>query len=63
MQKIFTVESYIGLYEPRILEFAFHSLYAQARSALRLQTRQLIVCCWYEQYLLEIKLRVADLLF
>ena len=43
LQKIFTVKSYIGLYEPRILEFVFHSLYVRARSALRLQAKQLIL--------------------
>lgn len=43
MQKIFTVKSYIGPYEPRILEFVFHSLYVRARWALRLQTKQLIL--------------------
>ena len=43
MQKIFTVKSFIGLNEPRILGFVFHSLYVRARSALWLQTKQLIL--------------------
>ena len=42
-QKIFIVKSYlknIKLYEPRILEFIFNSLFVRARLALRHQTKQ-----------------------